>query len=160
MADPIALESLWYAKWTFWVTVIAVALSAIAIRAAFVAIRRADLNSSAATLVALHDGFRGSWEKYLQAQKADDESEKRYQFGDLMNLIEINAGLHDAKSLTGVSEELSAAYLKSILKFFTDEQHFVEMIRELKNEPSTFKYTRSFCQLHGLREVFHPKVDG
>ena len=136
----------------------ALTLSAMAIRAAFIAIWRADLNSSAATLMALHDGFRGSWEKFLAAQKAQNEADKKYQFADLMNLIEINSGLHHAKSLKGVSEELSAAYLKSILKIFRDNAEFARMIRALKDEPDTFKYTMEFCRAHGLQEVFSPTL--
>jgi hypothetical protein len=166
VADPVALASLWYAKWTFWVTVSAVAFSSvalvfsgIAIWTAFVAIRRADLNSSAATLVALHEGYRGSWEKFVKAQKAQDNEEMRYQFADVMNLIEINTGLHDAKSLAGVSEELSTAYLKSILRNIRDNTDFVQMISELKDEPKTFHYTKEFCHNHGLREVFPPKLN-
>lgn len=158
MDDPIALASLWYAKLTFGVALVAVALTVTAICVAFVAIRRADLNSSAATLVVLHDGFRGSWEKFRAAQGGENEAEKRYQFGDMMNLIEISAGLHHEKSLKGVSEELSAEYLKGILKIFKDNAEFSRMIRELADQPETFEYTREFCREHGLKEVFTPNA--
>ena len=79
------------------------AVSVVSIIVARYAISKSNKNSSAATLVAVYDGFREAWQRFLGAK---DNSEGPYQLSELMNLAELTCAIHSERSFVGISREL------------------------------------------------------
>ena len=85
-ADSLALGSL--------------AVAVIALCLSWYAITRANRSTSAATLVTLNEGFRQAWERFFQAQGAQQDAE----LAELLNLFEIACAIYLEGSLSATPE--------------------------------------------------------
>jgi len=127
------------------------AIAAIALVVAVVAIRRADRNSSAATMVTLNEAFRQAWPRFLYAK---DETEHQYEFSELMNLLEIGCAIYLEGSISGVSRELIEEYLGNTLSLLESNKDARSRIELMRHSPTTFKYIRRF--LVYMKRAGHP----
>jgi hypothetical protein len=130
--DEIALLSL-------IVTVIAVGVAAYTIR-------RSDLASSGATIVALTVEFRERWEAYLGAREQDPTSWKvEYTFAELMNVVEIACGLSFNRTFSGISSELIQQYLLRCIKLIKDDTDAKSIYDVLRSRSAdTYKYIERY----------------
>lgn len=124
-------------------------IAAIALFVSWYAIYRGNRNSSAATLVALNDGFRQGWQRYLDAKS---ESNRHYEFAELANLFEIACAILHEGSLFGVSRKLTRAYLTQTLKLIMGNGDARERLRVLRDAPDTFEYLKKFL-LRNWQEI-------
>ncbi|MBW4092605.1 MAG: hypothetical protein HIU82_16080 [Proteobacteria bacterium] len=134
------------------VAIISAGVSLIALAVAVVSIRKSDRNSSAATLVALNEGFQQAWHRFLSAE---DEPERQYEFSELMNLLEIGCAIYLEGSLSGVSRELAEEYLGNTLSLLETNQDARSRIGPMRHSPTTFKYIRQFLVCMGRKEHLH-----
>ena len=117
------------------------AISLIALAVSLFAIRKGNRNSSAATIVAINDGFRQAWHRFLSAEV---ETARQYEFSELMNLIEIGCAIYLERSLSGVSRELIEEYLGNTLSLLEGNEDARKRIEPMRHSPETFKYMRRF----------------
>ncbi len=117
-------------------SLVAVLIGFGAIFVAWFTLRKGNRNSSAATVVALHEAFQAGWRRFLRAegQERDDA------FSDLLNLFEIACGIECEGSLAGVSQELMSRYLRDCLKLIERDEYAYSRLREDACDDSTFKY--------------------
>lgn len=116
-------------------------ISLIALAVAVFALRKGDLNASAATLVSLNEAFRDAWARFLSTQ---DDAKQQYEFSELINLIEIGCAIYVEKSLTGVARELMEEYLHDVLKLIEGNPSARSRIEPMRHSPTTLKYTKKF----------------
>jgi hypothetical protein len=116
------------------------AVSVVALVIAFYSIQRGNRNSAASLMVALNEGFRQAWVRYLKA----DEEGRAFELAELLNLLEVAAAAHYEGSLAGVSRELAEQYLCANLALLELNDHARGRIAELQHSSDTFKYLRVF----------------
>jgi hypothetical protein len=100
-------------------------------------VRRGNKNSSAASLIALNEGLRQAWERFLSAS---DEATKEHQFADLLNTLEIASALCVKRVLVGVSRELLSEYLSDVMDIFDHNEDAKRRAEALVLSETTFKY--------------------
>jgi hypothetical protein len=128
----------------FIITLASLIVSMVSIFVAWYAIYRSNKNSSAATLVTLYEGFRQAWQRFLDA---GNDSERRYQLSELMNLAELTCAIHSERSFVGASRELVRDYLQSSLSLLIDNEEVRRQTPAMFHSPETFKYIRRFLHL-------------
>jgi len=128
----------------------ALVVSVIALAVALVAIRRGNMNSSVATLVALNEGFRQAWQRFLLALSTHNDTDQQYELSELMNLLEIASAIYIERSLAGVSRELMAAYLDRSLRLLRDNENTSKRVAAMRDTPNTFKYIQKYVQSRRL----------
>ncbi|HEY1721056.1 MAG TPA: hypothetical protein VGG27_07405 [Magnetospirillaceae bacterium] len=116
--------------------------------AAFRAIRRSDQNASAATLVAIQEAFRTTWDAYFAA----DADGKGYRLGDLANVLETACAIDKEKIFVGAMQMLLHEYLVSVLRDIKGSPEVRKKLRELAQNDRTFEYLRGFLKRNGLTE--------
>jgi hypothetical protein len=122
---------------TDWLTVVGVLVAAVALVFTAYGIRRGNQNSSAASLIALNEGLRQAWERFLTAS---DEQKKQHQFAELLNTLEIACALCVKGVFVGVSRELLAEYLFDIMEIFDSDEDAKRRAEALIHSETTFKY--------------------
>lgn len=131
--------------------------SIVALVVAVLAWRRADRNSSAATLVAISEGLRTAWERFL-ATDPDDEVATAFQFAELVNLLELACAILVDKAVHGTTRELLDQYVAKALKILAGNQPACDRIEALREDPDTFKYVRRYIsgtnQMRDLAPLF------
>jgi hypothetical protein len=135
------------------VAVLTLFIAGLALWVAAVTLAKSNRNASAATVVALTEGFRESWARYFSAADVD---EKRASFGDLINLIELACGLVEENTLTGVSKDIQENYLNSVLVIF-ERVDFMNDLISLKQDKTTFQHINSFVK-NKSRVSDHPRL--
>lgn len=125
-----------------------------ALHIAWRALRRADLSSSAATLLSLNEAYREAWARFLGTEEAN----RQYEFSELMNLIEIGAAIYIEKALTGAARELHEEYLRDVLKIIENHTDARNRIEEMRHSSTTFKYTKKFMKNIGWGNPPKPKM--
>ena len=121
-------------------------VSVTALVVAIFAIRQGNRNSSAATLVALNEGFRQAWQRFLLALSDQDSTRQQYELSELMNMVEIASAIYLEGSLSGVSRELMEAYLDRSLSLLANNPNARKQISAMLDSPATFKYIRMFTK--------------
>ena len=144
------------------IAIASLAVALIALVAAIYAIRRGDINSSAATMVTLNEAFRQAWSRYLSAEHEDG---RQYEFSELMNLLEVGCALHGERSLSGVSRELTEEYLRDSLSLIEKYPDVRRRIESMRHSPTTFKYIKKFLirmarkgHPHKIEATFTPEM--
>lgn len=128
-SDRIALVSLGVALAALWVS--------------YLAIIRGNKNGSASSLIALNEGFRQGWERFLTAE-GDDA--RRHQFADLMNLLEIACALEFDKALAGKPREILTEYLSEVFDILNGNEEAKELIGGLIGAPNNMKYVQQYTR--------------
>jgi hypothetical protein len=106
------------------------------------AIRRANRNTSAATLVVLNEGFREAWKRFFHANEGELEAE----LAELLNLFEIACAICLEGSLSGNSSKLMNEYLNMTLRMFVKHEYAREHIESLLQTERTFIYIKRFLR--------------
>lgn len=109
---------------------------------AVVALSRADRNSSAATLVAISEGLRAAWARYLATE---DETTAKFQFAELVNLLELACAILIDKAVHGAAREILDQYVAKVLRILANSPSACDRIAELKEDRDTFKYVRRYA---------------
>lgn len=128
-SDGIALTSLGVALAALWLS--------------YLAIIRGNKNGSAASLIALNEGFRQGWERFLAAE-GDDA--RRHQFADLMNLLEIACALEFDKALVGKPREILTEYLSEVFGILNGNGEAKELVEGLIGAPTNMKYVQRYIR--------------
>lgn len=123
-----------------WIAAASGVVSLVALVVALHAVRRSNLNSSVATLVALNGGFSQGWQRYLTAP----EEAKDYEFSELLNLLEIACAILCEKSLFGISRELSREYVEHVILLIEGDADARRRLEDAIHSPTTFKYIRHY----------------
>lgn len=126
---------------TFIVAVITLVIAVVALVVAWHAISRSNKNSSAATLVALYEGFRQAWQRFLDAE---DDAGQQYELSELMNLVELACAIDSEHSFVGVSRKLVREYLENSLLLLSNNENAGRRIPAMFTSPTTFEYIRRF----------------
>jgi hypothetical protein len=122
------------------------ALTALGVWFAGWGIRRSNKNSSAATLVALNEGLRQGWDRFLH----DDPGKQDHHFADLLNIFEIACSLWCKRVFIGASREILRDYLDQAFALFKEDEYAISQLRELITHRTTFKYIRKYLQKRRL----------
>ena len=141
------------AAWTLFFTILALGVAILALYVAVRAIRRGNKNSSTATLVALYEGFRQAWRRYLGAA---DERTKQYEFSELLNLFELTCAVHSEHSLVGVSRDLAGSYIRESFQLIEDNEDARSRIARTLTTPRTFEHIRKFLGKSGVAALLQP----
>lgn len=124
----------------FWVAVVALAVSGIGFGVAVFALRRSNLNSSAAIVLTLTVNFRDAWNRFLNS----NEQQQDFEFHELMNLIEAACAIHRESSLVGKSGKLIEKYLTDILGYLEKNAGARERITAMRHQSHTFEHCVAF----------------
>lgn len=125
----------------------------VALLVAWYAIGRANKTTSAATLVALNEGFRNGWVRYVSA----NEELKTPELAELLNLLEIACALFQEGSVSGNSAGLLREYLNGALRILAADVATSARIGALLQDTSTFSFIRRFLKLnHSVPHVTIP----
>lgn len=116
------------------------------------ALRRSDRNTSAGTILALTEGFRQGWDRFVD----EPDAKRRIRcFANLMNTFEVACAIHQDMSIHGASRELLEDYLTDSLRFIASDKGAREQIVRMRGNPKVFKYLRRF--LTDMRLRGHPQ---
>jgi hypothetical protein len=124
-----------------WVAIASLIVTTIALFIAIFGINRANKTTSAATLVALNEGFRQGWVRFLNT---DEHEQKHYELAELMNLFEIACAIYLEKSLTGNSRRLEKEYLNTFLKALITSDYARTEVPGLLEDEGTFEFVKLF----------------
>lgn len=113
-------------------------VSVAALVIAALALRRADYNASAQTLVSLSLGFRTCWKDFLESGCQE------FEFAELFNLIEVASAAYLDRGIHGKSREILEDYLVEILRIIAQHPDARRQIIALRDEPKVFKYVKQF----------------
>lgn len=138
----------------FWVAVVSLFVSALGFVFAVIALRRGNLNSSAAIVLTLMENFRHAWERFLKSEGEQQD----FEFHELMNLIEAACALHGEKSLVGASGKLIETYLTDILAHLEQDAGARERIKAMRHSPDTFEHC--VCFLAAMKAKGRPQKMG
>lgn len=108
---------------------------------ALAALWRADRNSSAATLVALSEGLRAAWERYLATA---NEADANFQFAELVNLLELACAILIDKAVHGAARDVLDQYVAKVLRIFAESPSACDRVAALKEDEDTFKYVQRY----------------
>ncbi len=108
---------------------------------AWIAIRRSDLNASAVMIVTLNQSFSQGFRLFISAE---NEGAKVFEFGELLNTLEIAAAVHQEGTIRGVSRKLLEQYLCRVLSIFAANEDTRARIGLLRDAPSTFEQLSKF----------------
>jgi hypothetical protein len=126
-----------------WLTLSGDILAAGGLWAAAYSIYKSNQNSSAASLIALHEALRQAWERFLAAT---DEEAKQHHFADLANTLEITSALTVKGAFVGVTHELITEYLDDVMRLLDDNEDARTRLERLIHSPTTFKYLRVYVK--------------
>jgi hypothetical protein len=118
-------------------TLVGVVVAALALTFTAHGIHRGNQNSSAASLIALNEGLRQAWGRFLTAT---GEENKQHQFADLLNTMEIACALCVKGVFVGVSRELLSEYLADVMDIFDSDEDAKRRAEALVHSETTFKY--------------------
>lgn len=143
-----------------WIALASLAVAFASLGFSYYAIRKSDINASAAMLVTLSEAFREGWDRVLSSiktiQKDPNSEDTRYKsFSELLNLFEVACAIINEKSIAGFSKQMIHKYLvgslglivandyarNQIPTMFTDEttfEHIKGFIKSLRNQPLRF----------------------
>ncbi|MGB9029640.1 MAG: hypothetical protein WCC27_05925 [Acidobacteriaceae bacterium] len=116
------------------------AVSIAALLIAYYAIIRANKTTSGATAVALSEGFRESWVRFL-------DNPNQYELAELLNLIEIACAIYLEGSLAGNSRKLMFEYLNATLGLIINNPYANNAAEHLLQNPKTLEFIRKFLRL-------------
>lgn len=126
-----------------WLALSSLVVAGAALVISIYAIVRANKTTSAATFLALSEGFRQAWDRYLDE---DDPAMKRYNLADLLNLLELACGIYLEKSVSGNSRKLAVAYLNNVLLILINNSQVNVEITSLLQNKDTFIFIRKFLK--------------
>jgi hypothetical protein len=118
-------------------TLVGVVVAALALTFTAYGIHRGNQNSSAGFLIALNEGLRQAWARFLTAT---GEENKQHQFAELLNTLEIACALCVNGVFVGVSRELLSEYLADAMDIFDSDQDAKRRAEALVHSETTFKY--------------------
>jgi hypothetical protein len=136
-ADKIALASLVIAIVSFFIALVALAVS-------MYATFKSNRNSSVATLVTLSEAFREAWSRFIKATRENDNDTKYYELAELMNLFEIACGIQLENSLSGMSMVLIKEYLEKALGLLISTEYTNKYVPGMLQDPLTFCNIKRF----------------
>ncbi len=110
---------------------------------AFYAILRANKTSSAATMVALNEGFRAAWARFLGAKPTEQENE----LAELLNLFEIACAIRVEGSLSGNSAILISEYLDNVLRLLISNDYTKAHTLPLIQDETTFLFIKKYLRM-------------
>jgi hypothetical protein len=122
---------------TNWATLVGVVVAALALVFTAYGIHRSNQNSSAAALIALNEGLRQAWKRFLTVT---DEQNKQHEFAELLNSLEIACALCVKGVFVGVSRELLTEYLSDVIDLFDANEDAKRRAEALIHSKTTFKY--------------------
>ena len=93
-------------------------------------------------IVTMNQGFADSWRRLVSV--ASDR--KAHEFAEMMNGFEIAAAIHQEGSVRGVAKELLEDYLCRALSMLNEDEGAKQMIADLLDTPSTFRYVIQFLE--------------
>lgn len=134
-----------------WWEAVSLLVSAVALGVAALALRRSDLNSSAASLIALNEGLHQAWRRFLKASAQDRD----YEFAELCNALEIACAILDDKALHGNALGLVDELLEQMLGLIDENADATARMESLRETGSTFEYLLAFLRGRRKRPVLH-----
>ena len=127
-----------------WIATASLGVAAAALAISIYAILRANMTTSAATLITLNEGFRQAWERCLQA--FSEPATTNDSLADLLNLLEIACAIYLEKSLTGNSRKLMSDYLRSTLSLLIKTPVINDRAFLLLQTEETFIFIKKFLK--------------
>lgn len=124
-------------------SVASLVVSAVALAFAWFAIRRSDRNASAGNLIALSEGLRQAWSRFLTAEVGSPQD---YEFADLCNCLEIACAIYEDRAVHGIAKKVIYELLDSQLGMIDGDDGASERLAKLQEDASTFEYLRAFLR--------------
>lgn len=123
-----------------WIAIASLAVATAALAVSWFAIGRANKTTSAASLVALNEGFRQALGRFLSAEG----EAQAYELAELLNLFELACAIYLEKSLTGNSRKLMFEYINNVLQVLVKNEYTNTQVGPLLQSESTFIFIRRF----------------
>ena len=117
---------------------------------AYLALRKGNINSSAALSLTISEIYSNAWAKYLDAKTPAIE---KYELGELLNALESGATLFHEGTFVGLARKLQEKAIKNAIKVLSKDAQNLKNARDLLNEKTTFIELRKFCKKRGV-ELF------
>jgi hypothetical protein len=137
------------AFWAAVATIIALPCGFAAVWYAFRQLSLARKAGSAASLLALNDGFRDRWRDFIGAT---EERNKHYAFGELANALEVACALYRDKLFAGRSADLLENYLSDVFKLIEANIDARGRLTALVQTKYTFQNIVAFIAQHPTRK--------
>lgn len=122
-------------------SVVSLIVAGVALVVAIHALKHSNLNSSAATLIAMNTGFQQGWARYL-----DPNSNSEHEFAELTNLFEIACAIHCEGSIHGVSRKILEGYLCDTLKLVAAHPEACKMLYDAQESAETYEFIQQFLR--------------
>jgi hypothetical protein len=101
--------------------------------------------SSAAAIVPLNDTFRECWLAYV---RAESDTDRRFQFAELANALELACAIYRDKLLFGASREVLEHYLVNVFVIIEANSAASKMLGEFLQAPKTWENIVYFLSRH------------
>jgi len=128
-------------------TLVAVALTAIALFLTARQLRIGRRAASAGAFIALNESFRQAWLHFSNV----DEGRKQYAFADVMNLLESACVIFDEKIFVGKVATLLEDYLCHVFILIQESDDTRERIEKMILTHKTFEHITKFLRQHRKR---------
>lgn len=117
----------------------------------YYAIRKSDINASAAMLVTLSEAFRSAWDRVLEAIKTNRENpsteDTRYKaFSELLNIFEVACAIINERSIAGFSKRMIHQYLVESLGLIVVNDYAKGQIPKMLTDETTFEHIKAFIK--------------
>ena len=134
-----------------WVALTSLIVALASLVVSYYAIRKSDINASAAMLVTLSEAFRSAWDRVLEAIKSNRESpsaeDTRYKaFSELLNIFEVACAIINEKSIAGFSKQIIHNYLVDSLGLIVANDYAKSQIPKMLTDETTFEHIKSFIK--------------
>jgi hypothetical protein len=111
--------------------------------------------TSAATVVTLNDSFRECWIAYLNAA---DDGQRRFNFAELTNALELACATFRDKILYGASRKILEHYLVGVFLIIESNAEARKSLTELLETPETYENIVYFLEGHHKLKVAREKL--
>lgn len=128
-------------------TLVAVALTAIALFLTARQLRIGRRASSAGAFIALNESFRQAWLHFSNI----DEAGKQYAFTDVMNLLDSACAIFDEKIFIGKVATLLEDYLCHVFILIQESPDARGRIEQMMMTSKTFEHIVKFLRQHRTR---------
>ncbi|TIQ35487.1 MAG: hypothetical protein E5X48_14060 [Mesorhizobium sp.] len=105
-----------------------------------------------ASFLSLSDRFSTAWRRFRQTS---DDDWKRYEFAEILNLIESACHFYNKGALHGVTRDVYGLYLKEVIRDIHKNDFAVTTMKEALSGPDTFFHIRRFARMHDIEGAPH-----
>jgi hypothetical protein len=138
----------WIDFFGFWASVVTLVGLPLGMAAVWYAARQLSLGrkaASAGVTIPLNDAFRERWSAFFAAET---DKERKYQFAELANALEIACAISRDKVLYGASKDVLEHYLVGAFQVIESSADATQLLGQLLETPKTFENIVHFLGKH------------